>query len=189
MAGAFICVSYALRSAGVPICVLGAFVLDWICATRCVRGRKSCYAEFVRGRGKRRTKTRREWGKNNLGVQDGRLDFVLSICHGCVVPMSQRIHEQKLFNHYNGIQVGVHITMAWRDFVVTCKTSVRLGHALNVCIYRHVFCVAFLQQCPGSIHIERSSEFNRTRQWTSTRFRDIAFGRVDHVMMNLRRSL
>ena len=114
MAGAFICVVNAYLLVGVLICVLRAFVLDWICATRCVRGRQSCYAELVHGRGKRRTKTRREWGKNNLAVQDGRLDFVLSICHGCVVPMSQRIHEQAFLIITTESQVGV-----WRGVTLS----------------------------------------------------------------------
>ena len=46
-------------------------------------------------------------------------------------------------------QVGVHIAMAWRDFVLTCKTSVRLGHALNVCIYPHVFLCCIFAAMPG----------------------------------------
>ena len=32
--------------------------------------------------------------EDDFGVQYGRLDFVSSICHGCAVPMSQRLHEQ-----------------------------------------------------------------------------------------------
>ena len=31
--------------------------------------------------------------KNEFGAQYGRLDFVPSICHGCVVLMSQRLQE------------------------------------------------------------------------------------------------